>query len=247
MTEENEIRRYNDGVFTWEKAVLADECRVDIHLNGCRLASVMASPTRLDELALGFLFGEGLVDGPEDVVALEVEDLTVRIETRGRARARRETATLADLEDEAEAIFAPPAPPMDAARILAYMGEFNTRSHLFRQTGAVHSCCLINGDRRFFADDVGRHNALDKVIGQYLAAGRLSGPVLVLTTGRISVEILLKSVKAGAALLISRGAATDRAVELARRLNLVLIGFARETGFNVYHGGERLIDAPARD
>ncbi|MDR1043877.1 MAG: formate dehydrogenase accessory sulfurtransferase FdhD [Candidatus Adiutrix sp.] len=236
------IRRYTDGVWDWEEAPCADESRVDIHINGRRRSSVMATSRQLDYLALGFLFGEGLISGPDDVLKLRVDGLSVRVEIKGRAGPDPRLISLADPES------VPPVtlrhPQVGAAEIIALMDEFNAQSRLFRQTGAVHSCCLIDGGRKYFADDVGRHNALDKVIGQYVAAGPSGRPGLILTTGRISTEILLKSARAGLGLLISRSAATDRAVELARRLNMIMIGFARDDRFNVYHGGPLLRDAP---
>jgi FdhD protein len=103
----------------------------------------------------------------------------------------------------------------------------------------VHRCCLIDGDARYFAEDLGRHNALDKVIGQYLAAGPAdSGRAFLWTTGRVSAEVVSKAARAGLGLVVSRAAVTDRAVDTARQADMTLIGFARNRRFNVYYGGE---------
>ncbi len=225
------IRRYQNGALSWEEAALADECLVNIFVGGRRQASVMASPFQLEALAVGFLFGEGLIGRAGDIKSLSVDDLNIFVELCGEKAA-----------PESPAKFSYPA--LDAARILELSEDFNAHSYLFRQTGAVHSCALVDGSKRFHADDVARHNALDKVIGQYLLDGPTGGPGLVLTTGRISTEILIKPAKAGIGAVISRSAATDRAVELAGSLDMIMIGFARRNRFNVYHGGEKIAGAP---
>jgi formate dehydrogenase family accessory protein FdhD len=231
------IRQYKNGVFSWEPAPLADECRVDILVGGRRLASVMASPFQLDCLAVGFLFGEDLISGVDDIESLAVNGLEIFVELR-KKNAKPHPLTLKNIEPESVVPMRLSHPALDAAKILSLSEDFNSHSDLFRQTGAVHSCSLIDGPKRHHVDDVARHNALDKVIGQYLLDGPSGEPGLILTTGRISTEIVLKSAKAGIGALISRSAATDRAVELARRLNMIMIGFSRQNRFNVYHGGE---------
>ncbi len=129
--------------------------------------------------------------------------------------------------------------PLNPETICDLMEEFNQSSGLFRATGAVHSVSFVDPDDRsvdVIYDDVGRHNALDKVIGRLLASGIDPARGLILTTGRISSEILLKVHRAGVRVLISRSAPTDQAVTLARDLGLTLIGFARGRRFNLYQG-----------
>ncbi|MDR2946797.1 MAG: formate dehydrogenase accessory sulfurtransferase FdhD [Candidatus Adiutrix sp.] len=248
MTERR-VRHYKNGAFSWEPAPLAEECRVDIIVNNRRRASVMASPCQLDSLAVGFLFGEGIISGVDDITSLSVNGLEVSVELRTKNAAPQPPAVdNCSLENTAPEAPLPPRahPALDAAKILRLSDEFNSHSYLFRQTGAVHSCRLIDGPRQHHADDVARHNALDKVIGQYLMDGPSGEPGLVLTTGRISTEILIKSAKAGIGAVISRSAATDRAVELAGKLNMIMIGFARQNRFNVYHGGDLIEQATPR-
>lgn len=236
------IRQYKNGVFSWEPAPLADECRVDILVNGRRQASVMASPFQLDCLAVGFLFGEDIISGIDDIKSMSVNGLEISVELHKKNMVPN-PFTLENIEPES---VAPPPishPALDAAKIISLSEDFNSHSYLFRQTGAVHSCSLVDGQKRHHADDVARHNALDKVIGRYLIDGPSGEPGLILTTGRISTEILIKSAKAGIGAVISRSAATDRAVELAGRLNMIMIGFSRQNRFNVYHGGEMIAGA----
>ncbi|UQZ87803.1 formate dehydrogenase accessory sulfurtransferase FdhD [Deltaproteobacteria bacterium Smac51] len=241
---ERRIRRYKNGVFTWEEAPFADECRVDILVGGQRRASVMASPFELESLAVGFLFGEGSIGDIGDIKSLSVKGTEVFVELY-----QKNTASLSVTWENVETELFPVNKSclnLKAADILSLSEDFNSHSYLFHQTGAVHSCRLIDGSRYYHADDVARHNALDKVIGQYLINGPCGGPALVLTTGRISSELLLKSAKAGIGVIISRSAATDLAVDLARRLNMVMIGFSRQGRFNVYNGGEMFEGAPLK-
>lgn len=242
---ERPIRQYKNGALSWETLPFADECRVDIMVDGCRQASVMTSPAQLDGLAVGFLFGEDIISGIGDIKSLSVRGLAVFVEL-GQKKTKPSPVDLEDVESESGRPFQLSPPLLDAAGILRLSEDFDSRSYLLRQTGAVHSCSLISGPRHYHADDVARHNALDKVIGQYLIDGPSEAPALVLTTGRISTEILIKSAKAGVGAVISRSAATDRAVELARKLNMIMIGFSRPNRFNVYHGGELITGAPPR-
>lgn len=241
---ERRIRLYQNGFFSWQEALLADECRVDILVDGRRRASVMASPFQLDCLAVGFLFGENIISGVSDIKSLLVRGLEIHVELV-KKKITSNSPTMENIETQPEARPSWPHPALDAASIISLSEDFNSHSQLFRQTGAVHSCCVINGSKRHHADDLARHNALDKAIGLYLLEGPLKEPALLLTTGRISTEILIKSAKAGIGAIISRSAATDRAVELAENLGLVMIGFSRQNRFNVYNGWEKIAAAPS--
>jgi FdhD protein len=106
---------------------------------------------------------------------------------------------------------------------------------LFLDTGGVHSCALSDGNQMLlFEDDIGRHNALDKVLGAAMMHGMSLKDKVILTSGRISTEILAKVARRGIPAIISRSAPTGAAIEQARALNMSLIGFARGRNFNVY-------------
>jgi FdhD protein len=200
-------------------------------------------------LAVGCLFTEGLIEKASEITGISVNNMTVRVEVGKNVsgpppRARSSGFGLGSVAVgglSGPTLSRTEAPRLTAERIIELMETFNRRSDLFRQTGAVHSACLVTGGLEYFAEDVGRHNALDKVIGRYLMGGPTGEPGLMLTTGRISTEILLKSAKAGLGAVISRSAATDRAVELARKLNMIMIGFSRRNRFNIYSGEEMIL------
>lgn len=149
-----------------------------------------------------------------------------------------------------------PAAPLDpldpgmriaSSYISTLLEEFRARSQLHRQTGGVHAAALA--DRKgilVFREDIGRHNAVDKVIGAYLLEGNDFHDKLVLSSGRLSSEILHKAAACGLPILVSRSAPTDRCVALAREWGITLIGFARGRRMNIYSGSERIVAAGVR-
>ena len=119
--------------------------------------------------------------------------------------------------------------------------KFQMKSELYKTTGGTHSAALSDGENiLIFHEDIGRHNAVDKVIGDaFLQQIRLDDKILI-TSGRVSSEILLKVAKGGIPLLVAISAPTDMAVELANKLGITLIGFARGKRMNVYTHEERI-------
>ena len=116
---------------------------------------------------------------------------------------------------------------------------FETPGDLFQSTGCAHSCALVtDGTVQCYREDIGRHNALDKVIGYALKNGIPISRSIVFTSGRISRDYLEKVIKAGFKIVVSRAAVTAAAVALAREANITMLGFIRRNGGNIYHVGE---------
>lgn len=119
--------------------------------------------------------------------------------------------------------------------------QVHSRSKIFKKTGGAHSAAVCNGkDMKFFREDIGRHNALDKIIGRCLLDHINTHDKTIVTSGRISSAVVEKVVHAGFPVLVSRSAPTDRAVQLSEKYGITMIGFARGCDFNVYSNAWRV-------
>jgi FdhD protein len=224
------------------------EIRVDSHA----LAVTMRTPGADEELALGFLYGEGLIDGPRaagppaDLAANAVE---VAGPLLGDPSSRRfYTSSSCGICGkgalEEVAVHAPPVgkgPVVDRG-LLAHLPD-RLAQPAFERSGGLHATGLFDaaGGLICAREDVGRHNAMDKVIGRALLDDRLplAGSILCVS-GRLAFELVQKAAVAGCPILVGVGAPTSLAIELAADRRMTLCGFARGGHVNVYTGGERV-------
>jgi FdhD protein len=231
---------------------VAIEEPLEIRVDGAPLAVTMRTPGHDFELALGFLYGEGLIDGPRPVgltedFAVNTVDVTGPLTRDPSARSFYTTSSCGVCGKgalEEVAVHAPVLPdgPAIARELLAALPE-RLRQPGFDRTGGLHATGLftLEGELLIVREDVGRHNAMDKVIGRALEDGRLPlhGSVLCVS-GRLSFELVQKAVVAGAPILVGVGAPTSLAVELAADRGLTLAGFARKGYTNVYSNPARV-------
>ena len=227
------------------------EISLIIYHNGDHLVTLMCSPDSLRELAVGFLYSSCLINSAEEVKELLIDDkhLSIFVKTQDRGNTGEKIYTsgcgkgimLSDLSEEILGKRIEAGLKVSRSQIFQMQSEFQRKSVLFRETGGVHSAALANGKTiRIFMADIGRHNAIDKVIGKALLGDLNLEDSIMLTSGRISSEIVLKVARCGTPILVSRSAPTNRAVEMARQANLTLIGFARGSRMNIYSGEERI-------
>jgi FdhD protein len=235
-----------------ERDAVAIEEPLEIRVEGEPLSVTMRTPGEDEELALGFLFGEGLIDGPrraglsDDLAAnvIEVEGPLLRDPGRRRFYTTSSCGVCGKgaLEEVAVAS-APLRPgPMLPRELLAELPERLVQPG-FERTGGLHATGLFDATGELLAvrEDVGRHNAMDKVIGRALLDGRLPLHDRVLcVSGRLSFELVQKAAVAGAPVLVGVGAPSSLAVELAADRGMTLAGFARRGRVNVYTGAERV-------
>jgi FdhD protein len=240
-----------------EDAVAVEE-PLEIRAEGEALAVTMRTPGHDEELAVGFLYGEGLIDGPR--AAGPTDDLAANIVevdgplTRRPATRRFYTTSSCGVcgkgaLEEVE-VHAAPLPAGDADRLridrllLASLPD-HLRQPEFARTGGLHATGLFTPGGRLVVsrEDVGRHNAMDKVIGWALGQGLVPLHDHVLcVSGRLSFELVQKAAVAGAPVLVGVGAPTSLAVELAEARGLTLAGFARGERVNIYAGTHRVLD-----
>jgi FdhD protein len=208
------------------KDVVVRELPLTVVLNDRELATFPASPTNLSYLATGFLLARGLIKSIKEIT-VDVPKGMVWVEAEETEPPSQPKVT-ADIE-------------ISAAEVFILLNEFVKRSRLFRVTGGVHNAALCNREKILvFAEDISRHNAMDKVFGQCLLEGIDTAGRLLITSGRVSSEVVLKVAKRNVPLLISRAAPTDLGVKMAKDLGVTLIGFARDKRMNVYTHEERL-------
>ena len=267
------IHRVAESTITIENDSLAVEEPLEIRLgfaeNGKltnRAVSItMRTPGNDDELAAGFLFGEGILKSKNQIAAVKhcgkfPNNLnTIRLDLTADApvdlkRLERNFYTtsscgvcgktsLEALETNARAIPATNFPRVSPAVVHGLPEKLRGAQKVFETTGGLHAAALFvaNGNLIAVREDVGRHNAVDKLIGgRFLAdALPLSDKILFLS-GRASFELVQKAVMAGIPIVCAVGAPSSLAVEAAREFNITLLGFVRDNRFNIYTGGKRI-------
>ncbi len=235
---------------------VVEEKPVTLYLNNQEFVTLLCTPEKLDFLTLGFLRSEGLIKNRSDVLSLEVqkEQGVVKVETRepGKLTEKlfgKRTITsgcgkgsiffnvldsLTSRPVETEIYLS----PEDITRL---MKDLQKEAELFRLTGGVHTSALgTSKGIHIFCEDIGRHNAVDKLLGECIAKDILLDDKVLITSGRLSSEILLKSARIGIPILLSRAAPTSLSVDLAGKLGITMIGFIRGKRMNVYTGAWRI-------
>ncbi|HSJ83476.1 MAG TPA: formate dehydrogenase accessory sulfurtransferase FdhD [Acidimicrobiia bacterium] len=250
------VIRVREGVEEVDDHLVVEE-PVEIRLDGTPLAVVMRTPGNDAELALGFCITEGIVTGPEQVAS--VEDLG-----EGRWEVRMESGVNVDPgqfqrnfyatsscgvcgKASIDAIrvtgaFPPPGPEVSRAVLLGLPERLIEVQPAFRSTGGIHAAAAFTADGTLVAvrEDVGRHNAVDKLVGHLAAMSWPLRDLGLLVSGRVSFEIVQKAAVAGLSLVCGVSAASTLAVELAEELDMTVVGFLRPTGFTLYTGEQRV-------
>ncbi len=237
---------------------VASEEPLEIRVNGSSVAVTMRTPGHDDELALGFLLSEGLITSSDQIAEVahcrEVDPegagnvLEVRLRSApDLARLTRHVftssscgvcgkATIASVFGQFPPVYEVPVP--SAEILLVLPAKLRAAQETFDRTGGLHASALFDerGELRLLREDVGRHNALDKVIGHAFRHGLSLDRCLLLVSGRISFELMQKALAARLPVVAGISAPSSLAVKLARRSGQTLVGFLRERGFNVYAG-----------
>jgi FdhD protein len=244
------ILRFGEEGKSSIKDIVVREFPLTIVLNGQELVTLLCSPTNLEYLAAGFLLSEGLIKGKDDIKAILVDEQkgVARVETKKAVDVslRRVLASGGGkgiASSSAQKVSVEPQTKFSASRVFSLMHDLVQRSRVFKATGGVHSAALCNTEGILvFSEDIGRHNAIDKILGECLLKGITTDNRLVITSGRVSSEILLKVARRNVPILISKSAPTDLGVKLADDLGVTLVGFARGKRMNVYTNGWRVTE-----
>jgi FdhD protein len=236
--------------------VVVREFPLTIVLNNQELVTLLCSPKNLDYLAVGFLSSEGLLKGKDDIKKITVDDRrgVVRVETEEENKQAGELlfkrlitsgcgrgASFYSAADVGRQLKVESQVRISALEVLELAKEFQHHSEIYSATHGVHSAALCDTKNILvFSEDIGRHNAIDKIFGECILKDIPTDDRMIVTSGRISSEILLKVAKRNIPLLVSKSAPTDLGVKLANDLGVTLIGFVRGKRMNVYSNDWRV-------
>lgn len=257
------VRRWEHGVVHEVEDQVAEECAVALVYNGISHAVMMATPEDLDEFAVGFSLSEGIVRHSDEIFDIQSQsrslgievDVTLSAAQFAKLKQRRRSLTgrtgcgLCGAESLQQAIrpIAKVASiePIDAAAIQNAQQQFTSRQPMQLLTGAMHGAawCDRGGDIVLLREDVGRHNALDKLIGAMAGLQLSVDNGFIMISSRISYEMVQKASAAGATVLAAVSAPTRLAIELAEAAGITLVAFVREDRHAIYTHPQHVANA----
>lgn len=234
------------------------EVAVTLFVNDQELVTLVCTPDSLEELAAGFLFSEGMLTGPGELKNITVnhEEGLIWVETSSPAPASenflKRYITTCCGKGRASFYFVNDArgmKPLEAPdfkitleNITSLSAAIEARAELFRSTGGAHGAALCRPDGIVaFYEDIGRHNAVDKIMGHCFLKGIPLSDKVIALSGRVSSEILIKVARLGVPMIVSRSAPTDLALRMAEDLGVTVAGFVRDERVNLYTHPERVI------
>ncbi len=228
------------------------ETPVLLTVNGEAWITFMCTPVNLEALAVGFLFNEGIIEKMDEVSDVRVcehgdnVDVWLNRSVQQPVSWRRTSGctggvTAVDLLAKPDISFNGDQPKVSPEAIGHLVEMLFESQELYRETGGVHTSALYDGEKVLLsAEDIGRHNTLDKIAGLCLMDNVWPETRILITTGRISSEMLQKAARLHAPILISRTSPSSLSIEMAERYGITLIGYARRSRFNVYTNIQRI-------
>ncbi|MGH7265579.1 MAG: formate dehydrogenase accessory sulfurtransferase FdhD [Candidatus Rokuibacteriota bacterium] len=249
--------------YTWKTGRLREvkgdvvrEQPLTVFVNGEKFITLLSTPLKLDRLVVGYLWLEKVIGSVDEIARLRVSEVDGRADvdlTRAVELPKERILTSGCGGGITFRIDPRVFPRIDSglrvepARLFERMKELYLGATAYRASRGIHGAALADPDRLLFlAEDVGRHNAVDKVVGEALLSGTSMGDRILLNTGRVSSEMLLKGARMGVPLVVSRTSPTEMAVSLAEQLGITVVGYLQHDSFNLYAGGAALVlDGPA--
>ena len=249
-TKKVDILRIKGDEASEEEDIVILEYPFTIFINNEEIITLLCSPSSLKSLIVGFIYSEGFIKSISDIEKIRIDekkgigyvDIDEVNKFSEKFRGKRTITSgcgkgtvFYNVLDSFKSRKIENQLSVGTGCIKNLIKEFNKKSELFLNTGGVHSCALCStNDIIVFKEDIGRHNALDKVLGKALIENIDTKDKIILTSGRISSEILIKTAKRQIPVLVSRSAPTSLSVEMAKKLGITLIGFARGEKMNIY-------------
>jgi FdhD protein len=254
ITPQKEIQyeRYEFKKWEHHDAGTIVEAPVSLTVNGDVWLSFMCTPVDLEALAVGFLYNEGIIESMSEVADARVCEHGDNVDVWLNHAAEQPTnwrrtsgctggVTAVDLLAKPNVSFSANRLTVQPEAIGKLVERLFESQSLYRETGGVHTSVLCDNEKVLLvAEDIGRHNTLDKIAGLCLMTNVDSESKLLITTGRISSEMLQKAARLQVPILISRTSPSSLSIEMAERYGITLIGYARRDRFNVYSSGQRV-------
>ncbi len=247
ITDKLRIHRYckeGNSLVEIEDILLIEE-RVELYLNGTWIHEFICTKVNLEELTVGYIFGKGYISNYDEIESIEVEEHIIRVRLK-----RKINSDLIEIPNKnsmkgdplEKAIIKSKCKEeskvegLNYAKVFDVYSEFSKQSKLFQETGGVHSAKLVDKDFNdmFFAEDMGRHNAIDKVIGYGLKENISFEDKLIVVSSRMPLELVEKCHRVGITSIVSVSVVTENAARYGQKNNMDIIGMFRKSRFNVY-------------
>jgi len=223
---------WNENTSKINEDFVCIEENYELYINNKFISNLTASPDNLKELGVGYVISEGYLE-PDDIKDVHIMDakITVIAEKSNKMNLKEKNNDINNINLPLKTIF----------KIMEYMSNI---TGIWKITGGTHWACLfdLDGNEIITIEDIGRHNAVDKVIGYGILNNINLKDKILVSSGRLPYMMVKKVVNAKIPIIISKSPSTDKGVELAKNNNITLIGFARKNRFTVYNGFERIVD-----
>lgn len=234
LVKEYEITRIEQDTIQMVNDKVIVEHNLDLYLNNRLFCKFLCAPNNLEALIYGRLFTQGIIRHKSHVKNLVIHDTQAQVVLQSGLDPDNPIFRV-------DLVHSLPVQILQADQVFSAVEIFDHESSLFASTGGVHSCALCHTDgRRIFMEDIGRHNAIDKAFGRALLEAWDVSRAFLITSGRVPEDAIVKALTTGLPIVISRSAPTHAAVDLARRSNITLCGFARGRRMNIYSAPERI-------
>jgi len=250
------IQKVENGIFEQQKDEIVVEFPLTIVVNQEEFATIVCSPSSLEELAIGFLASEGIIRSIRDIKSFSIDETRgfIYVELHQKLQNLKENVSKRFIgsccgksrqfyfyNDVKTAKTVMKKVIISFEQCFQLMEQLKNESTIFHRTGGIHNGALCSNEKLIKSfTDIGRHNVLDKIYGFCLKNNIYMGDKVIAFSGRISSEVLLKVSKMGCGILLSKSAPTDLALQLANDLNITTVGFIRGNKLNIYTHDERI-------
>jgi formate dehydrogenase family accessory protein FdhD len=248
---------YDGAQFCRDEVTICIEEQIQFFVNDQHVATMVATPDELAEFAVGFLIAEGFLKTIDDIRSLEIDDLRVNVRTAPGVvplvfdREIRSSGGVGNAGNPD--VYKTPLPDggmvFSIETLFSAVDMLHDLSSTWKRTGGTHSALIVSydGETVVYAEDMGRHTAIDKVIGKALMMGIQLSNCSLTCTGRLPEGMIMKAYRVGIPLIISNNAPFSSGIDLAARLNLTVAGFVRKPKAIIYTGSQRIRDAKCAD